>query len=1256
MTVAVADDDLAHALRPALEALAWRVFPAVLQRQFDRLAPAGLHVLIERLDLDLGRLRPAFLETDAVAALELALEEAIAAALHAAGQNDPMAAQLLDPAVWRRQRLATYLESGSLPDRRARPMFVLADEIASAAAEDPSALIAMLRGLSRRGRALDRLVLTLGDAGLSRLLALLAPADAATIMGLIGDTLRLHRVEPPPALQRLAPPALRRLLWATTFDFLLHDAGTAFNRRRFLEALLRRAAVGFGVTLPALLALLARALRLVTAQSPLRSSLPRTLAELLEEHADALPAQPWAGSEAVDAMPVSQAGGMAAGHRQGTEPQPSTIDAATLAQQLADLGDRASLAGLIARPGVKQLLPVAVRRMSQPAFDAVLARIVPTAAGDIGRGLAALAAALTDSAMTLPPPPEGWLGRLRSAALGVLATSASGPIDLADVWQRLLVALSAGRADLAPALLVKDVRMPRSLRSALVAAATASGTSAAAGVRTRLARLVRAGDAAGAMAALGQLSPTALPGLLTPALRALLVDHLADADFARLLAQLDEGSDRPAARGLGATSQTLRPADLDQRDARRRQLDAALAVHAGLSVGTWPGEPGADGPPVADRRRTAAAEHGDRDADDSFGAAHVEAAQRARLRAALAGNGQTPDVHLLAALAITEPDWLMAAARQAAERAGASAVAGQLVAGLMPDELLDMLPPSMAARLRKQALAAGGNARWWQQAVAAALAGKPLPPAARTPSLARRADELAALAAWLGGGAPPASASARWRALSLAEQMWLVSADDAEAVLARLGQLTAHLAPAEVERLIQKLVPWMVAPRGPIATLLAGRDPAAAQAIRLRAAAAALSGDRLDLAALAAVEPDQVNQPVGAALAAAAAEGAAAKRAVRRQADQVDRAPLFSWLAGAAAASDPAAMARLLIQLLDRGDPDLVGWLRARRGRARDRARWAAIPPEPALVRVLQLLSPAAAPALQDGLMLLAVTARQVLPFGVPRPDPRRLWQTLLDAVATAARVDVPRVLADLVETVAGGDQDRAARVRARALKLADESGHAGAAAALRRAPPKSPPAAPVPASPARPAQPDRAATAAADEPRDERPYFLGNAGLVIVNPYLPTLFERLGLLAVDETGRQKIQSEEAASRACHLLQYLVDGRLDAPEPELVLNKLLCGLPTIVPVAPALVPEAGDLAMCDGLLAAVIAAWPPLANTSITGLQETFLQREGRLRRSNGQWALQVQRRALDVLMAQLPWGVSTIVNRWMPEPIHVTW
>jgi hypothetical protein len=145
-------------------------------------------------------------------------------------------------------------------------------------------------------------------------------------------------------------------------------------------------------------------------------------------------------------------------------------------------------------------------------------------------------------------------------------------------------------------------------------------------------------------------------------------------------------------------------------------------------------------------------------------------------------------------------------------------------------------------------------------------------------------------------------------------------------------------------------------------------------------------------------------------------------------------------------------------------------------------------------------------------------------------------------------------------------------------------------------------------------------------------------------------------MLEKDEKGRATWRRPQDAMRAVHLLQYLVDDRTSAPEPQLVLNKILCGLPTAAPLERAVELTGQEIEICGQLLNAVIANWPVLSGSSPAALRETFFQREGRLTREDDVWKLRVQRRTLDVLLDQIPWSYKMILHDWMQETVHVTW
>jgi hypothetical protein len=70
----------------------------------------------------------------------------------------------------------------------------------------------------------------------------------------------------------------------------------------------------------------------------------------------------------------------------------------------------------------------------------------------------------------------------------------------------------------------------------------------------------------------------------------------------------------------------------------------------------------------------------------------------------------------------------------------------------------------------------------------------------------------------------------------------------------------------------------------------------------------------------------------------------------------------------------------------------------------------------------------------------------------------------------------------------------------------------------------------------------------------------------------------------------------------------------------------------------------------------MIQHWKILGSTSVAGLRETFLQREGQLTRRDDHWQLLVEPRPFDMLLDQLPWGYSTVKFPWMQQVMHVDW
>jgi hypothetical protein len=157
-------------------------------------------------------------------------------------------------------------------------------------------------------------------------------------------------------------------------------------------------------------------------------------------------------------------------------------------------------------------------------------------------------------------------------------------------------------------------------------------------------------------------------------------------------------------------------------------------------------------------------------------------------------------------------------------------------------------------------------------------------------------------------------------------------------------------------------------------------------------------------------------------------------------------------------------------------------------------------------------------------------------------------------------------------------------------------------------------------------------------------------AGLVLLAPYLPVLFERLGLVRAGQA--PGLEAGPAMDVLQALLSRDVPERLDARP----LERIVCGLPLEGPLPPPRPLEPEATGVVEDLLRAVVARWSAIGNTSVDGLREAFLQREGILRRTEAGWRLEVAPRSYDMLLDRLPWGISVLRTRWMPEAVHVAW
>lgn len=159
---------------------------------------------------------------------------------------------------------------------------------------------------------------------------------------------------------------------------------------------------------------------------------------------------------------------------------------------------------------------------------------------------------------------------------------------------------------------------------------------------------------------------------------------------------------------------------------------------------------------------------------------------------------------------------------------------------------------------------------------------------------------------------------------------------------------------------------------------------------------------------------------------------------------------------------------------------------------------------------------------------------------------------------------------------------------------------------------------------------------------------YIANAGLVIMAPFLPVFFRKIELAVEKElTGKAK---------AVCLLQYLAGYDTNWKEYDMPLNKILCGAEPGDRIDTDIKINADEKGEANKLLESVIEKWAKLGHTSVRGLQEGFLQRNGKLTPNGNEWLLQVEQKPYDMLLEHLPWSISIIKLPWMKYVLKTEW
>lgn len=164
-------------------------------------------------------------------------------------------------------------------------------------------------------------------------------------------------------------------------------------------------------------------------------------------------------------------------------------------------------------------------------------------------------------------------------------------------------------------------------------------------------------------------------------------------------------------------------------------------------------------------------------------------------------------------------------------------------------------------------------------------------------------------------------------------------------------------------------------------------------------------------------------------------------------------------------------------------------------------------------------------------------------------------------------------------------------------------------------------------------------------------PLQIYNAGMVLLWPFITRLFQMLGYVK-----DKQFVDEEAQYKGIHILQYLVTGKTEAPENELVLNKILCNFPVTDPVPFSVEFSPNELQAAESLLGGVIKNWAKMKNMTPNSLRGSFLIRNGAIKEEEDKWNLQVERQTFDILLKSVPWSFSFIKFSWLEKFLTVEW
>lgn len=170
--------------------------------------------------------------------------------------------------------------------------------------------------------------------------------------------------------------------------------------------------------------------------------------------------------------------------------------------------------------------------------------------------------------------------------------------------------------------------------------------------------------------------------------------------------------------------------------------------------------------------------------------------------------------------------------------------------------------------------------------------------------------------------------------------------------------------------------------------------------------------------------------------------------------------------------------------------------------------------------------------------------------------------------------------------------------------------------------------------------------------PSDTGIFYIENAGLALLNPFIPYYFKNTGLL----DNHDRFIDAQAKQMAVLLLHYLIWDQAPITEDELIFNKMLCGMAIRESIDLKISLPSTALLEGENMLRAALEAWPVLKNAELEDLKSSFLRRQGKLRLNNENTHLIINRQTIDILLSKLDWPISVMSYPFMEQLIFVEW